>query len=258
MTQWHFWNEKEFSDVYENIYIRSFVKDWFGIVNEIVKEVSLVKSDNKRILDIGCGEGHTTKQILDRIEGNYICDLLEPNKNALASAKIFLAIENNIGNAYNEILGSFNSEFKYDIIFTSHTNYYWATNKDDYDKQLQKITQWLKNNGKILILTLPKSSDHYKIMLKSIYPEFVYAEYIIDFYKKLGFEVKIKKFKMRMFIGDILTTKKLFDLKAFYRFIHNTESYPNDFESIEFMNKIKKYQKDNYIDFRDYLISIFK
>ena len=32
-----FWNEKEFSDAYENIYIRAFIKDWFEIITEITK-----------------------------------------------------------------------------------------------------------------------------------------------------------------------------------------------------------------------------
>ena len=73
MAKWNFWGEKEISDVYENIYIRSVMEDWFDIVFEIVKEFSSVKKDSKKqIVDIGCGEGHTTKQILDRIEKNYI------------------------------------------------------------------------------------------------------------------------------------------------------------------------------------------
>ena len=37
-----------------------------------------------------------------------------------------------------------------------------------------------------------------------------------------------------MYVGDILSTKKFFDLKIFYRFIHNTDSYPSDKESREF------------------------
>jgi len=43
MTQWHFWGDKEFSDVYENIYIRGMLEDWFKIVSEVVKEINLVK-----------------------------------------------------------------------------------------------------------------------------------------------------------------------------------------------------------------------
>lgn len=259
MAEWHFWSEKEFSGVYENIYIRSDMEDWYNIVFEIVNEINkLKKNGEKSILDIGCGEGHTTKQILDRLEGNYICDLLEPNKNALVSAEAFLKPENNIGVIYPRTLANFNSDKKYDVIFTSHTNYYWALNEKDYDFQLKKITESLKNDGKIIILTLPKESDHYNIMLKQIYPNFNYAQYIINFYKKLGFNVEVKKLKMRMYIRDILSTNKLFDLKTFYRFIHNTDSYPNDSESKEFLNKIKKYQKKGYLDFKDYLIIVSK
>lgn len=258
MAKWHFWGEKEFSDVYENIYIRSFVEDWFEIVDEIAKEINTQKTLKKLILDIGCGEGHTTKQILDRVEGDYICDLLEPNANALASAEAFLTPENNVGERFPRSLSTFKSEKKYDIVFTSHTNYYWGVNEKDYDSQLLKLPDFLNDDGKLLILTLPKESGHYKIMLRQIYPEFNYAEYITDFYKKLGLKVEVKKLRMRLFIGDILTTKSRFDLKIFYRFIHNTDSFPNDAESEEFLKKIKEYQKDGYIDFKDHLIVVSK
>lgn len=257
MAKWHFWGEKEFSDVYENIYIRALTEDWFEIISAIVSEIDVVKSNGKKsILDIGCGEGHTTKQILDRVKSNYICDLLEPNESALASAEAFLTAENNIGELFPRSLASFKTKKQYDIIFTSHANYYWALNQKDYDWQLKKMLTFLKPNGKLLILTLPEESDHYKIMLKQIYPTFNYAQYIINFYKKLKTGVKNKKLKMRMFVGDILTTNKAFDLKILYRFIHNTDSYPNDVESKKFLKKIKKYQKNNYLDFKDYLITV--
>lgn len=258
MAKWHFWGEKEFSDVYENIYIRSFVEDWFGIVNEIVKEINLLKKSNKLLLDIGCGEGHTTKQILDRIENSYICDLLEPNENALVSAEAFLTPENNIGECFPRSLSTLKIDKKYDAVFTSHTNYYWAVNEKDYDAQLSRLLNLLKDDGKLLILTLPEDSGHYKIMLRQIYPEFNYAEYITNFYGKLGLKVEVKKLRMRIFVGDMLTTKSRFDLKIFYRFIHNTDSFPNDLETEEFLRKVKECEKDGYIDFKDHLIVVSK
>ncbi len=258
MAKWHFWGEKEFSDVYENIYIRSVMEDWYNIVFEIVKELSTPKKENKQLLDIGCGEGHTTKQILDRIEGGYTCDLLEPNENALNSAEAFLTPENNIGALHPRTLATFKTNKKYDVVLTSHTNYYWALNQKDYDTQLTKLADLIDKNGKLIILTLPEESDHYKIMLRQTYPSFNYAEYIVNFYKKLGLKVEVKKLKMRMYVGDILSTKKFFDLKIFYRFIHNTDSFPSDEESKEFLKKIKKYQKNDYLDFKDYLIVVSK
>lgn len=256
MAKWHFWGEKEFSDVYENIYIRSVMEDWYNIVFEMVKQLSAPKKENKQILDIGCGEGHTTKQVLDRVEGTYTCDLLEPNENALNSAEAFLTPENNIGALYPRTLSTFKTNKKYDVVFTSHTNYYWALNQKDYDAQLTKLADLIDKNGKLIILTLPEESDHYKIMLRQTYPSFNHAQYIVNFYKKLGLKVEVKKLKMRMYVGDILSTKKFFDLKIFYRFIHNTDSFPSDEESKEFLKKIQKYQKNNYLDFKDYLITI--
>jgi len=253
MTQWYFWGDKQFADVYENIYIRTFVEDWFKIVLEIAKEIK-----GKLLLDVGCGEGHTTKQILDRIGDNIVCDLLEPNKVALTSAQNFLSFENNVGNVYVGTLSSFNPAKKYDTVFTSHTNYYWATDEKDYQKQLMKLTSLLKDKGRLLILTLPKNSDHYNIMLKKVYPDFVFSEYVADFYKKKGFSIKVEKCKMRMFVGDMLTNKHFFDLNNFYRFIHNVNDYPNKNESQTFLEKIKRFQKDSYLDFKDELIIVEK
>ena len=234
------------------------MEDWYNIVFVFVKEINAVEKDKKLLLDIGCGEGHTTKQILDRITGTYECDLLEPNQNALGTAEAFLTPENNIGKIYPRSLSTFRPDRKYDVIFTSHTNYYWALNQKDYNRQLKKLLELLNINGKLMILTLPVNSDHYQIMLREIYPRFNYAEYIVDFYNKMGMKVDVKKLSMKMYIGDILSTDKFFDLKIFYRFIHNTDSFPNDNESKEFLKNIQKYQKNNYLDFKDYLIIVSK
>lgn len=258
MTKWRFWSEKKFSGVYENVYIRSHREDWFNIVSKIVKEINSLKVKNKKILDIGCGEGHTTKQIIDRIEGEYVCDLLEPNKKALVTAKTFLTQESIMGEFFPRTLASFIPAKKYDVVFTSHTNYYWALNQRDYDTQLEKLPTLLNDEGKLMILTLPEESDHYRIALRQVYPKFNYAQYIINFYKNIGLDVNVKKFKMRMYVGDIIKTNSLFDLKIFYQFIHNTNSFPSDTESGEFLKLIQKYQADNYLDFKDYLITVSK
>jgi SAM-dependent methyltransferase len=251
MTQWYFWGDKQLADVYENIYIRTFVEDWFDIVLSSAKEIK-----GGLILDVGCGEGHTTKQVLDRVKGNVKCDLLEPNKGALKLAKKFLSFENNVGDVFEENLSGLNTEKKYDSIFTSHTNYYWADDRKSYDKQLDKLMSLLNKNGNVLILTLPRNSDHYNIMVEEVYPDFVFGEYIVDYYRKKGFRVDVKKFKMRMFVGDILTNKHFFDLNNFYRFIHNQDYMPNESQAKEFLQKIKKFEKKGYLDFKDELIII--
>lgn len=257
MARWHFWGEKQFAEVYENIYIRALTEDWFKIIFGIVNEISKERKKTGVILDIGCGEGHTTKQILDRLD-NYTCDLLEPDKTALVFAESFLTPENKVRNFFPRTLSTFNTDEKYDFIFTSHTNYYWALNEKDYQAQLRKLVSLLKKDGKLLILTLPKDSDHYQIALRQVYPSFNYSEYITNFYKKEGLKVNVKRFKMRMYVGDILSTKSKYDLKNYYRFIHNTDSYPSEKEAHQFLEKIKKHEKNKYLDFRDELITITK
>ncbi len=61
---------------------------------------------------------------------------------------------------------------------------------------------------------------------------------------------------MRLFVGDMLTTKSRFDLSTFYRFIHNTDSYPKRQEAEKFLMKIKKFQRSGYLNFRDHLITV--
>lgn len=207
---------------------------------------------------MGCGEGHTTKQILDRLKQKYICDLLEPNESALNYAKSFLSFENKVGESFVNTLANLNSNKKYDSVFTSHTNYYWADNEQEYRRQLDKAASLINKGGRLLILTLPKESDHYNIMLKQVYPSFNYAEYISDYYISKGFKVKIVRFKMRMFVGDMLTNRNLYELNNFYKFIHNISSFPKMNESLQFLQKIKHYQKKGYLDFRDELIIISK
>lgn len=253
MTEWTFWGDRQLASVYGNIYLRTFVEDWFKIVDTLAKEVI-----GEKLLDLGCGEGHTTKQILDRLKQKYTCDLVEPNESALNSAKSFLSFENKIGESFVNTLASFKANKKYDTIFTSHTNYYWANDEQEYKKQLDKATSLLDKNGRLLILTLPKDSDHYNIMLKQVYPAFNYSEYISNYYKSRGFKVKIIRFKMRMFVGDMLINGKFYEVNNFYKFIHNVDSFPNKNESLRFLQKIKKYQKDGYLDFKDELIIVSK
>jgi len=253
MTEWTFWGDRQLVSVYGNIYLRTFVEDWFKIVDVMAKDVK-----GEKLLDLGCGEGHTTKQILDRLKQKYVCDLIEPNESALNSAKKFLSFENKIGESFVDTLSSLKSNKKYDTIFTSHTNYYWASDEQEYKRQLDKIMSLLDKGGRLLILTLPKDSDHYNVMLRQVYPTFNYSEYISNYYKSKGFKVKMIRFKMRMFVGDMLTNGKFYEVNNFYKFIHNTDSFPNKNESLQFLQKIKKYQKEGYLDFKDELIIVSK
>jgi ubiquinone/menaquinone biosynthesis C-methylase UbiE len=251
MTEWVFWGDRKIVSVYGNIYLRTFVEDWFKIVDTMAKETK-----GEKLLDLGCGEGHTTKQILDRLKQKYTCDLIEPNGSALNSAKLFLNFENKIGEAFVNTLSNFKTNKKYDTVFTSHTNYYWANNEQEYKKQLDKAISLIGEKGRLIILTLPKESDHYNIMLYQVYPTFNFSEYIYNYYKSKGFRVKRIRFKMRMFVKDILTNNKFYEINNFYKFIHNVNSFPNKNESVQFLQKIKKYEKEGYLDFKDELIII--
>lgn len=257
-TIWPFWNEKRISDVYENIYIRTNVEDWFVIVETLAKEINSTKADNLKILDVGCGEGHTAKQILDRVQKEYICDLLETDNPVLERAKSFLQVENKPGEIFHGGVELLNFNEKYDVVYTSHTNYYWGANEDHYRLQLDNIYNSVKKDGKLLILTLPENSSHYKVMLHQIYPEYNYAEYIEKYYKDKGLDVKVVEFKMRIYVDDILSNPKEYDLSVFYKFIHNTSVYPEKDKLTEFRKKLEQYSEDGYLDFKDHLIIVSK
>jgi len=251
MTEWVFWGDRKIEGVYGNIYLRTFVEDWFDIIEMVSKEFK-----GRGFLDIGCGEGHTTKQILDRLNSDYVCDLLEPDEDALKSAVTFLKFENSVGEAFNKTLKDFNNDKKYDSVFTSHTNYYWADSENDYRKQLDNAMSLVKKGGRFLVLTLPEESDHYNIMLKQVYPSFNYSKYMKDYYESKGLKVKVIRFKMRMFVKDILSNSNFYDLGNFYKFIHNTDKFPNKKEASKFLKKINEYQKKGYLDFKDELIIV--
>jgi SAM-dependent methyltransferase len=253
MTEWTFWGDRQLVSVYGNIYLRTFVDDWFKIVDTLAKQIK-----GNEILDLGCGEGHTTKQVLDRLTREYSCDLVEPDEKALNSAKAFLSFENNVGDLFVNTLGSFKPLKKYDSVFTSHTNYYWANEEKEFCSQLDKAISLVKKGGRLLILTLPEKSDHYNIMIRQVYPKFNYAEYLSNYYSSKGFKVKLINFKMRMYVKDIITNKGTYELKNFFRFIHNTDSLPSEKEEKLFLENIKKFQKKGYLDFKDQLILVDK
>jgi ubiquinone/menaquinone biosynthesis C-methylase UbiE len=253
MTEWTFWGDRELVSVYGNIYLRTFTEDWFKIVSTLASYIK-----GKILLDLGCGEGHTTKQILDRLDKGYVCDLVEPNEKALNLARDFLKIENKIGDSFVADLRSLKPIKKYDSVFTSHTNYYWADNVEDYQNQLDKAISLVNDKGRLLILTLPEKSDHYNVMIHQVYPTFNYSKFIVNYYKNKGFRVKVVKFKMRMYVGDILSNKGTYELNNFFKFIHNTENLPSAEESSEFFKKIKEFQKEGYLNFKDELIIIKK
>ena len=247
---WTFWPEKEFTDVYENIYVRAFTEDWFKIVLAVAGGLE----GHSLLLDIGCGEGHTTKQILDRIHTPHTCDLLEPHKDALMSAQSFLQKENNVGDTHAVTFKDFEPRKTYDAVFTSHTNYYWSEDEKGYTVLLEKFLGLVHKGGKALMLTLLAESDQYKVLLKDLYKQFVRAEYFEDFCRARGYIVEVKNFSMRLYVGDLFTTRGLFDVKNFYRFLHNVQDEPSDELVRNFLEKIREIEKNGYLDFKGRLI----
>lgn len=184
--------------------------------------------------------------------------MLETDKPALEKAKSFLQIENNPGELIHGGVDLLNFSEDYDVVYTSHTNYYWGANEEHFKLQLDNILNAVKKDGKLLILTLPEHSGHYKVMLYQIYPKFNYSEYIENYYKQKGCNVEIIEFKMRIYVGDILENSKEYDLAVFYKFIHNTNVYPEKDNLAEFRIRLEEFSENGYLNFKDHLIVINK
>lgn len=238
-------------------YIRTRREDWFYAAEQIANQLN----GKKRILDIGSGDGHSTRQILAQTKGDYTCDLIEPDKEAL-SRSIRILKECNIGNTYPLLLADFLSKQKsqaYDAIYAIHTNYYWGAKKPSCQRQSRKryhgcLEGLLELTPNLLILTSSINSDYNLVVKKSPFPEWVSSEYLSDFYKKKKKDLEVTEIpcNMRFYVGDIF--KDRIAATEVWKFFNNTEREPKKSELKRFLDKMHEIEIQGYINFRDVLI----
>ena len=160
---WVFWDQGNDRGPYEDVYSRTRREDWIRIVRFMVDQMT----GSKQILDIGSGDGHSTRQILERLRrknGGFLCDLLEPSEIALKQSLEFLS-GYPIGESFATEVAKFQTERRYDAMFTVHSNYYWAKDEDSYNQCLDQLMANLDTKGVLMVVTLPQDSDHYSVAL---------------------------------------------------------------------------------------------
>ena len=127
-------------------------------------------TENTKVLDIGCGEG---KDAVFMAEKGYDVTAFDLTENGIRKT-IALAHKRGVKvNAYVDDINTFETDEKFDIIFSTGTvQYIFDENKESFFKKLEKIT---KPNGIVFInvfveksfLELPPDWDKEEKMWKS-------------------------------------------------------------------------------------------
>ena len=249
MNDFNFWKEERKTS---ETYLRTNRGDWNNALRIITNEIGAAK----KLLDIGSGDGHTTRQILSRLSQNHVCDLLEPNSKAVNISKNMLK-EFPIKQFFQQKLIDFLSENKkYDLSYSIHSNYYWGKNKKGQSiKQYIVCLDGIVNVApKNLILTQPMNSDYYEICEKNTFPEWVYSEFIVEHYKKRGLTVRQEQCHMKFYVGDL--NQDEYAAKETWKFFNNKERNPASEELNVFLERINLTEENGNLNFRDVLLII--
>lgn len=252
--QW--WNSKRQTS---EVYLRTNRKDWFNAVEKISQEIKNAKS----IIDIGSGDGHSTRQILANTgEHDFELSLLEPSKEGLEKSKQTLKeykIVELINKRFLNFLKEENNKSRhYDVALLIQSNYYLGDdghedNEENYVKCLEGLT---KIADKIIILTAPKNSAYYKVIDKNPFGNWVFPEFLEEYYIKKGFKVKSINSPVRFYVGDL--KRDYSALIEFWKFIKNTEKSPSEKELKKFISEVNEEQEDDELNFKDVIIVIQK
>jgi hypothetical protein len=238
-------------------YMRTDRHDWFDAVRLIVNEIGTAK----RIIDIGSGDGHSTRQILARLQPEYLCDILEPDPQGIAHSRAILK-ECSVGEMHQETLHEFLRETRkqYDIAMAIHSNYYWGCtdagqtkfDRRQYDECLGGL---VKIARKVLILTVPEDSDYNSVMIKPPFPEWTGTEHLVEHYRTIGMQPRIEPCHMKFYTGDIGEDESA--AREVWKFFHNTERDPSRNELADFVSRAEAIQDERgNIDFKDELIVV--
>lgn len=252
MKEFQWWSPKRQTT---ETYLRTNRKDWFAAVRKISKEIE----NSKRIIDIGCGDGHSTRQILAFTgKKDFDLTLVEPSKEGIKKSKKWLKDYNIVKTFRKRLCDLKSKKGAYDVALLIHSNYYLGRDgKSDTEKTyLESLKKLAQISKKIIILTAPKESAYYKVIENNPFGEWVFPEYIENYYKKNNFKVKKIDSPIRLFVDDLD-----FDISAaieFWKFIKDTEGKPRKEEIKEFISKIKREKSNGQINFRDIILVIEK
>jgi hypothetical protein len=279
-TPFNFWSpERQTCE----IYLRTNRQDWFAAIDKIVEEIDTAKT----LIDVGSGDGHSTRQILARSLHHLEYDLLEPDSAALARSQLNertrfpTTLEQFLikhppqtkvtswqrikvkdwwfgDDVYDLVPLETQTIPTYDAAIAIHSNYYWGIRNGKHSQQQYKscIDGLVSLAKKTIIMTVPHDSEYHTVVQKNPFSDDVFAENIVAYATKQGYSTRVVPCGMRFYVGDCF--KDSHAATELWRFFHNTQGDPKKDELTGFLSKLQETQRDGTIDFKDLLIVIEK
>lgn len=234
--------------------------DWMTAVTDVVSKLirNTGTAQNIKILDIGAGDGLTTKQITDKLTEDYnykiIIDAIEPSRTAL---DIFCKQK---FNKNVKVRSTINSPWvpeavhdRYDLVFLVHSAYYLANTKEEYEQSINSILSSLTDTGICILFLNDKNSGFYKIAPNPAFDKWTYPEETGKIIRKTGHKIDSKRIMLRLFVGDLFNDDE--KLLNFWRYVLNNKNAKlNETEKNKLINKLRELSKEtrgNHILLKD-------
>ena len=180
-------------------------------------------SKNKRLIDVACGTGDIGKLYLDNTDINNQITCIYPNKGMVAKGKEKLKNYKNV----KWIISSAEKLPLKSNLFDFYTISFGLRNTKDLDKSLSEAYRVLKKGGRFFCL------EFSKIQNKNL--EVIYKNYS----------------KLIPLVGKYVVGQR----EPYDYLIESIDNFVNQEELLQYM-KVKKFQKCNYRNFSNGIVSI--
>jgi|GEM_PF-5165485 len=252
-------------NVTNEIYLNTHRADWWKacmIVGDLIKSA-------KTLIDVGGGDGHTLWQILSVAMGKGAqfseVTFVEPHKAGLEQAQRRLR-QLNIG-AVVLHRGTLESKGKeildtriepFDVLYAGHVNYYFGKDtrgRVDHERYEAMLEMLPKLGKTAIIMTAPKESDYYKLVEKNPFSERAYSEFVVDFFKKKGFDVKNIDTPIRFYVAHALLSEH--EAVMLWRFFNDSQRMPTGAELQAFRSKLRLIMDESgHVNIQDQLVVV--
>lgn len=199
--------------------IESYIIARTGYPNEIYEKINAIKNINceSNILELGCGNGIATKEIINKWNPNIIG--IEPGKELYEKLKFDL-IENKKFHLENIVFEKYQNEVCFEAIISA-TSFHWIDKKIKYKKSYN----FLKNDGVLILYWNYFSNNNTEI-----------EEILNKLYIENGFE---RKTKSNLEIQNDKIKERYFEVESsgFFTVVENS-----------IMENVVLYSVDRYIE----------
>jgi len=231
------------------LYLNTYRDDWFAIARMLASALE----GGRELLDIGTGDGHTTEQLLSRLKGRYICDLVDPDARGLQIAMQRLKgfpIRDTRAMTITNYLAT--TDRKWDRMLAVHSNYYWTRTAAQTKILLGHMADKLSPQGRIIIATEPMNGDYYKIAGRNAFHEGVLPGFIASHFVERGMQVSVTPMRQLFYVGEALENDAA--ARRLFTFFGENRKEPNKQAVLAFQKRLRDTAKGEYIDFQDRII----